>query len=106
VGAAALLVIGSSGRLGDFLKARDLPPTPAIIAGAGTARIWAGIWTDQNGDERPLLVVEADNPVALELILRPLPHYGGKGYLVFEGSKVIGQGLWLAQAGPLSIKFK
>jgi len=104
--AAALLVIGSSGRVGDFLKTRNLPPTPAVIASAGTARAWAGRWTDEQGTGRPLLVVEADDPMALELILRPLPHYGRKGYLVFEGSKVINQGLWPARAGPLSVEFK
>lgn len=104
--AAALLLIGSSGRVGDFLKARNLPPTPNNITSAGTARAWAGRWTDEQGGERPLLVVEADDLTALELILRPLPHYGRKGYLVFEGSKVIDQGLWPAQAGPLSVRFE
>lgn len=104
--ATALLVIGSTRQVGDFLKARNLPPAPENIISAGTARAWAGIWTDQHGTRRPLLVVEADDLTALELLLRPLPHYGRKGYLIFEGSKVIDQGLWPARKGPLSIRFK
>ncbi|MBT4463163.1 MAG: M1 family peptidase, partial [Rhodospirillaceae bacterium] len=104
--ATALLVIGTTEKVRKFLRTRNLPPTPATIATGGTARAWAANWINEKGVRLPLLVVEADDLTALNLLHRPLPHYGRKGYLVFEGSKVIVQGQWPAQAGPLSVTFK
>ncbi|MHA1597430.1 MAG: M1 family metallopeptidase [Alphaproteobacteria bacterium] len=105
-GASTLLVIGLTERVRTILKTQNLPPTPASIARRGTARAWAASWKDAAGRERPLLVVEADDLTALELLLRPLPHYGRKGYLVFEGSKVIVEGQWPTRPGPLNVDFR
>ena len=38
----------------------------------------------------------------LDALLRPLPHYRNKSYLVFEGSRVVASGIWTPRASPLS----
>jgi hypothetical protein len=95
-----LLVIGIAERVRTFLAANRLPPLPDSLAGRGTARVWAA----RHGT-RPLLVVAADDRLALGALARPLPHYGRKGYLVFEGAKALDSGSWPAGPGPLRVRF-
>jgi hypothetical protein len=51
-----------------------------------------------------MLVVAADDITALEALLRPLPHYGGKSYLVFEGRRAAETDIWPVTESPLSRK--
>ena len=95
-----LLVIGAIERVGAFLAANGLPPEPDSLAGRGTARVW----TARHGG-RPILVVAVADKAALGALLRPLPHYGRKGYLVFDGSKAIDSGTWPTGPGPLRVRF-
>jgi len=37
-------------------------------------------------------------------LLRPLPHYGRMGYLVFDGAKAVEHGHWPAGTGPLRVR--
>ena len=97
---APLLVIGATAEVASFLAHSGRGEIPATLAGRGTARVWAS----RRGGE-PLVVVAADGAPALEALLRPLPHYGGKGYLVFAASKAVDHGVWPARGGPLAVRF-
>ena len=94
-----LLLVGTTNRVVDFLHDSALPPVPPELDGRGTARVWAGRHRGQ-----PLLVVAADDAAGLEALLRPLPHYGRKGYLVFEDRKAVEHGTWPAAEGPLRVR--
>jgi hypothetical protein len=67
-----------------------LASTPSSIADRGTARGWAA----RGDDGASLLVVAADDLAALRALGRPLPHYGSRSYVVFDGPKAIDKGLW------------
>ncbi len=97
-----LLVIGTTAMVGPHLARADLPPTPDSLAGRGSARVWAAR-RENSGD--PVMVVEADDRDALEALSRPLPHYGRRSYLVFEGSKAVDKGVWPMPPGSLSFVF-
>ena len=94
-----LLVIGTAERVGAFLAAKGLPPVPDSLAGRGTARVWAA-----RDGVRPVLVVAVNDKAALGALLRPLPHYGRKGYLIFDGGKALDSGSWPAGPGPLRVR--
>ncbi len=93
-----LLILGTADRVGPALAAAGLPPMPGSLAGRGTARVWAG-----RADGRAFVVVDANDAAALTALLRPLPHYGRQGYLVFEGAKAVERGTWPAGPGPLRV---
>lgn len=95
---APLLVVGMTAEVEAFLRSAGLPDAPIEVAGRGTARVWAA----RHSGDRPLLVVAANDAAALEALLRPLPHYGRKGYLMFEGSRAALHGSWPAVGGPLT----
>ncbi|MDH3230966.1 MAG: M1 family aminopeptidase [Alphaproteobacteria bacterium] len=96
--AAPLLVIGITPQVKDFLSRAGIGGVPDSLAGRGTARVW----TARRDGGAPLLVVVADDDEALAALLRPLPHYGGKSYLVFEGRRAVETGIWPVEDSPLS----
>ncbi len=96
-----LLVIGTTPQLESFLSRVGLDGVPESLAGRGTARVWAA----RQSTGAPLLVIAADDAAALEALLRPLPHYGGKSYLVFDGRRALETGIWPVQHSPLSRRF-
>ena len=100
-----LMVLGLSSDVSGFLEKAKIPSPPNFIINRGTARVWATRWTDENGETHPLLVIAADNTEALENLIRPLPHYGRRGYLAFEGAKVIEKGVEAHGKSPLSVSF-
>jgi hypothetical protein len=69
-----------------------LAQTPTALTDRGTARGWAA----RGDDGAPLLIVAVDNLAALQALGRPLPHYGSRSYVVFDGPKAIDKGLWPA----------
>lgn len=95
---APLLIIGITPQVDTFLAQAGMDGVPDILAGRGTSRVWAA----RQGDGNPLLVVAADDVQALEALLRPLPHYGGKSYLVFDGRRAVDTGTWPVVQSPLS----
>jgi aminopeptidase N len=101
----SLLIIGATLNIQQFLHETNLPDTPKSLVGRGTARVWAARRKNTQGTPRPLLVIEANDNEALKSLLRPLPHYGRRGYLVFNGRKAVDDGVWPAQAGPLTVIF-
>jgi aminopeptidase N len=60
-------------------------------------------WTARHG-VHPVLVVAANDKAALGALLRPLPHYGCKGYLIFDGGKALDSGSWSVGPGPLRMR--
>jgi len=102
-GSAALartpaLIIGLTSDVDAFLSRTGQDGVPDAIAGRGTARVW----TARRAEGAPLLIVAANDTAALEALKRPLPHYGGKSYLVFEGSRALETGVWPVPDSPLS----
>ena len=93
-----LLIVGTTPQVEAFFIKTGLDGVPDSLAGRGTARIW----TARRNNGEPLLVVAADDLQALEALMRPLPHYGGKSYLVFDGRRAIDTGIWPIVQSPLS----
>jgi len=96
-----LLIIGITSQVEALLARFELDGVPEALAGRGTARVW----TARRNGAAPLLVVAADDVTALEALLRPLPHYGGKSYLVFEGRRALETGTWPVPRSPLTRRF-
>ena len=96
--AAPWLIIGITSQVESFLGRTAIDGVPESLAGRGSARVW----TTRRKNGTPLLVVAADDAEALAALLRPLPHYGGKSYLVFEGRRAVDMGTWPVTQSPLS----
>ena len=91
-GSEPLLLAGLSADVDAALAAAGLPPRPAALAGRGSAQVW----TVEHASGAPLAVVSAENVDALLALLRPLPHYGGQSWLVFDGGHALDRGVWTA----------
>jgi hypothetical protein len=50
-----------------------------------------------------MAVVSARDAESLAALVRPLPHYGRRSYVVFEGAKAIDMGVWPAQPQVLGL---
>lgn len=87
------ILIGLTATIRGALAAAGLAPIPEALANRGSARAWAV----RRGDGTALLIVAADDSDALGALARPLPHYGGRSYVVFDGAKAIDKGLWPAR---------
>jgi hypothetical protein len=92
-----LLVIGAASQVEAYLARAGIAGTPEGLAGRGTARVW----TARQDSGKPLLAVAADTTQAMAGLLRPLPHYGGKSYLVFGDGRAVEQGVWQSANSPL-----
>jgi aminopeptidase N len=93
-----LLVIGLDDDVERWLKSRSLPARPAALAkGSAVA------WTAALPQGRSMAVVSARDAGALAALVRPLPHYGRRSYVVFEGAKAIEMGVWPARAQVWSL---
>jgi len=93
-----MLIVGLTIQVESSLYRAGLGPAPDSVAGRGTARVW----TARTDGGLPVLVVAADDVEGLQALLRPLPHYGGKSYLVFQGRRAIETGIWPSRDSPLS----
>ncbi len=98
LGPTPLLLIGTTPEVEGFLAAAGLAGVPESLAGRGTARVW----TARHNDGLPLLAVAANDAAALQALLRPLPHYGSRSYLVFDGRRALETGTWPVDDSPLS----
>ena len=92
-----LLIIGRPLDVSRYLQKNFLTNTPPELSGRGTARVWA----NKPLHEGKVAIVEADDLEALKALLRPLPHYGRKSYVVFDGAKAVEKGIWKAEHSPL-----
>jgi len=96
-----LLVIGETHRLSAFLEGVGTSPQATTPAPGGTARAW----TFRRQEGTPVLVVSAEDTIALKAVMRPLPHYKRRSYIVFDGPKAIDKGTWPMDDGPLVHRF-
>lgn len=99
---APLLVVGTGEGVRAFLEGAGLPAAPARVRGRGTARVWSA----RRSGGRPIVVVEAGDAAALAKLVRPLPHYGGASFLVFDGAAVIDRGVWPPAEKPLRAELR
>jgi aminopeptidase N len=96
------VVIGLDDAIEELLRAEGLA-IPDFAAGNGTARSWVS--RGPNG--QAVLTVAASNRAALEALQRPLPHYGARSYVVFDGPRAIDKGtLPVAREHPLRVVFE
>ena len=95
---APLLIAGTEDAVSRYLSQSRLPAMPAELDGRGNARAWAT--RDVVG--RALVVVSAETAEDLTALQRPLPHYGRRGYVVFEDGKAIDKGGWPLGQSPLT----
>jgi len=64
-----------------------------------------GAWTTRRESGAPVLVVTARDGPALNALLRPLPHYGGQSYALFDGGSLNKKSVWPVERGPLYREF-
>jgi hypothetical protein len=99
--ATPLLIIGTHAHVEAFLKEHTLPGRPATLTAQGTAQVWTRFQT--NG--KVLVVISVKDSLALEALLRPLPHYGQQSFLVFDHDKVIERGIWPTQGNEQKLSY-
>ena len=95
--AQTLLLITTTDRLDGQLEGLQLQlpeDLPDIEHGAA-------VWTARLANSTPVLVISATSNEELQAILRPLPHYGGQSFVLFDGGKARSRGLWPITRGSL-----
>ncbi len=85
-----LLVIGLDAEVDHWLASQQLPGRPAELRVAASA----AVWTAALPQGKSMVVVAARDARALTALLRPLPHYGRKSYVIFDGAKAVASGVW------------
>ena len=95
--AQPLLLITSAERLGEQLERLQLK----LPADLPTVEHGVAVWTARLANNTAVLVVSAKSTAELQAILRPLPHYGGQSYVLFDSGRALSRGLWPLSRGPL-----
>ena len=98
-GGAALMLVVPLDAVDAQLRARGLPPAPAEVDGAGSAKVW----TLQDAGGTTTLVIAARDAQALAALRRGLPHYGRQSWLVFDGARAIARGTWPARVQRITV---
>lgn len=96
----SVMLIGTPTEVDAALAASGLPKASEAL-GKNGVRGSARVWTIERV---PLLAVVATDAAALRALVRPLPHYGGQSWLVFDGGRVVERGLWPAQAAVIRVR--
>jgi aminopeptidase N len=102
VGTEPLLIVGLHADIDAALARAGLPPRPPELSGKGSAQVWTVFRGRAGGGT--VAVVSANDVNALRALQRPLPHYGAQSWLVFDGSRVIGRGVWPAPGRWITIQ--
>jgi hypothetical protein len=89
-GQEPVLLTGLHADVDAALVRAGLPPRPADLAGRGSAQVW----TIAREHCAAVAVGSAADAEALAALQRPLPHYGGQSWLVFQGARVLDRGVW------------
>jgi hypothetical protein len=95
--AQPLLLITSAQRLAGQLERLQLK-LPADLPKVDHG---AAVWTARLANNTPVLVVSAESTAELQALLRPLPHYGGQSYVLFDKGRALSRGLWPLSRGAL-----
>lgn len=98
---APVLLVGTTSAVVDALVRAGLPARPNRLGDRGTARVW----TIRYSGDVPLMVVEGQDVDALRQSVAAIRHHGVSSYLVFEGSRVVDQGVWRPTGQPLQVQF-
>ena len=96
-----VLLVGTTSAVVDALVRAGLPARPNRLGDRGTARVW----TIRYSGDVPLMVVEGQDVDALRQSVAAIRHHGVSSYLVFEGSRVVDQGVWRPTGQPLQVQF-
>lgn len=86
--AAPTLVIGTDAAILPLVAEQPALAPPREVAGRGSARVW----TVRLAGGVPVVIVSGRDPESLVALLRPLPHYGERSWLVFDGAKLVSRG--------------
>jgi hypothetical protein len=95
--AQPLLLITSADRLAGQLERLRLTIPDELL----DVEYGAAAWTARLANNTPVLVVSAQSTVQLQALLRPLPHYGGQSYVLFDDGRARSRGLWPLSRGAL-----
>jgi aminopeptidase N len=95
--AQPLLLITSADRLAGQLEQLQLK----IPGELPDVRYGAAAWTARLANNTPVLVISAESTAQLQALLRPLPHYGGQSYVLFDEGHAQSRGLWPLSRGAL-----
>src|SRR5262249_32177686 len=93
----ALLAIGPAPRIDDIMRRLDVPARPANVADKGSARAWMANWAGG----KPVLFIEVEGQDDLQALIRSLPHYRSRSYVVLEGGRVTTSGVLSPTHSPL-----
>ena len=93
----ALLAIGPAERIDGLMKRLDIHASPANVAGKGSARAWMANWMGG----KAVLFIEAETSDDLQALIRSLPHYRSKSYVVLDGGRVVTSGVLPPTRSPL-----
>jgi aminopeptidase N len=93
----SLLLITTNDRLTEDLKLLGLERPSGLPKVAYSAEVW----TSRRADGAAVLVVSAANADDLKSLLRPLPHYGGQSFVLFEAGRALSRGIWPITRGAL-----
>ena len=88
--AQPLLLITTADRLAGQLEQLQLQ----IPGELPDVKYGAAAWTARLANNTPVLVISAESVVQLQALLRPLPHYGGQSYVLFDDGRAQSRGLW------------
>jgi hypothetical protein len=94
---APVLLIADVRDAAELLARLQVDAIPALPEVAHSAAAWSA----RRNDGQPVLIVTAPTAEALRSLLRPLPHYGGRSYVLFDGDKAISRGVWPISRSPL-----
>jgi aminopeptidase N len=99
-GSEPVLLAGLHADVDVALERAGLPPRPERLAGRGSAQVW----TVAGPAGAPVAVVSARDAESLRALLRPLPHYGGQSWLVFEDARAVERGVWPAPGRLIPVR--
>lgn len=97
LGDAPLIVFGARADIASFIETFGIEPAPGF-ADAGTARVWVVRHRDT-----AVAFVSADDVASLEALIRPLPHYRSKSFIVFDGRRAVESGVWRRTSSPMNV---
>jgi len=92
-GSEPVLLIGLNADIDAALARLGLPTRPEALIGRGSAQVWT---VRRAAGKPPVAVVSVRNLPSLLALARPLPHYGARSYVVFDGPRAVARGIWPA----------
>ena len=97
-----LLLVTTSAQLDAQLAAIGIELPGALPPG----NYAASAWTARLDNGTPVLVISAESADELQALLRPLPHYRGQSYVLFDNGRAQQRGIWQMDRGPLYLDLR